>query len=111
MSRKAKVVKVKKSGARKVAAKAAKRAEAPDRKKAGVAKTRSATAAPKKSSATPNEKRAAPRQPVSQPSTPARESLSRKIGGAFKAIIDTLSDAEQLHRRLDPDPTRDPDPE
>jgi hypothetical protein len=63
----------------------------------------------------------APKQPASQPSTPeqsagqpsapAPESLSHRIAGAFKAAIDTVSEAEQLHRRLDPDPARGPDPE
>jgi hypothetical protein len=50
-----------------------------------------------------------PAAPASAP--PAHESLTHRIGHAFQAVVDTLADAEQLHHRLDPDPSKDVAPE
>ncbi|MFZ3354659.1 MAG: hypothetical protein WA268_27745 [Xanthobacteraceae bacterium] len=60
--------------------------------------------------ATPPAAQQQPATPASAP-VPAHESLSHRIGSAIKAVVDTLADAEQLHRRLDPDPSKDVDPE
>ena len=43
--------------------------------------------------------------------TPAHPSLLKKVenkvAGAFKAVTDTLTDAEQLHEKLDPGISRE----
>jgi len=44
-----------------------------------------------------------------KPIPKAPESFSQKVAGAFHAIVDTLSDAEQLHRKLDPGVSREPE--
>jgi hypothetical protein len=99
-------------GRRTVAAKVAKQTKVPSRKRTSAAKLRRKAAAPPKPkavAATP----VANNQPASAATAtpPAHESLAHRIGGAFKAVVDTLTDAEQLHHRLDPDASRDPDPE
>lgn len=97
----------------KVSAKPAKRAKAPSAKKVSAAKPSRKTVAPKKLdpiAATPPAAQQQPATPASAP-VPAHESLSHRIGSAIKAVVDTLADAEQLHHRLDPDPSKDVDPE
>ena len=42
---------------------------------------------------------------------PRRKSIVQRIEGAVSAAVDILTDAEQLHHRLDPDPSKDRDPE
>ena len=47
---------------------------------------------------------------------PARRKATRKgllaeLSGGFEAVIDTLSEAERLHRRLEPRPSLDREPE
>lgn len=64
-----------------------------------------------KSIAPKNAEAVATKKPAGQPVVKQRESFTHKIAGAFEAAVDTLVDAEELHHRLDPDPTRDPDPE
>jgi hypothetical protein len=47
-------------------------------------------------------------QPVAaQQPVPKRESFLRKVEGAVEAVFDTLTDAERLHRKLEPDITPD----
>jgi hypothetical protein len=79
-------------------------------RKAAVAKKRRKVAAkvsaPKKfqpiSEAKPAAKAAVP---------PPRKTIVERLEGAVGAVADIFTDAEQLHHRLDPDPSRDPDPE
>ena len=40
---------------------------------------------------------------------PPPESLLHKIEGEFTAILDTLTDAERLHEKLDPGVSREPE--
>jgi hypothetical protein len=54
---------------------------------------------------------AAKQAPAAPASAPPHDSLTHRIGNAFKAVVDTLADAEQLHHRLDPDPSKDVAPE
>jgi hypothetical protein len=44
-----------------------------------------------------------------KPIPKASESLSQRVAAAFHTIVDTLSDAEQLHRKLDPGVSREPE--
>jgi hypothetical protein len=94
-ARKARPSKNRRAAAAKSTTRAAARTKAPHKKKA--------------SAATPPP--AATKQPERPAGVPPRQSFSHRIAGAFKAVVDTLADAEQLHHRLDPDPTRDLDPE
>ena len=72
-------------------------------KKGTMAKTRSKVVAPKKFKSVVRNAR------VMKPIPKAPESFSQKVAGAFHAIVDTLSDAEQLHRKLDPGVSREPE--
>lgn len=96
-----------------IAAKPAKRAKAPNGNRTTAAKPPRKVVAPKMPKATaavtpPTTSTLAP-APASAPSP--HESFSHRIGSAFKAVVDTLTEAEQLHHRLEPNPSRDPDPE
>ena len=62
--------------------------------------------APKKPAPITTAKPAAKKAPP-----PPRKSIVQRIEGAVTAAVDILTDAEQLHHRLDPDPARDVDPE
>jgi hypothetical protein len=93
------------------AAKTVKRAKDSARKKAAVAKQRRKITAAKQAGAAAGKEPAATPQPAALARTTARETLTHKIAGAFKAVVDTLAEAEQLHHRLDPDPSKDTDPE
>ena len=72
-------------------------------KKGTMAKTRRKAVAPKKFKSVVRKARA--RKPISK----APKSFSQKVAGAFHAIVDTLSEAEQLHRKLDPGVSREPE--
>jgi hypothetical protein len=84
------------------AAKATKKAKTSS-KKGTMAKTRRKAVAPKKSKSAVRKARA--RKPIPK----ASESLSQRVAAAFHTIVDTLSDAEQLHRKLDPGVSREPE--
>jgi hypothetical protein len=71
-------------------------------KKGTKAKTRRKAGAPKKS-------KSAKETRVGKPIPKAPESFSQKVATAFHTIVDTLSDAEQLHRKLDPGVSREPE--
>ena len=71
--------------------------------KGAMAKTRRKVVAPKKFKSVVRKAR------VMKPIPKAPESFSQKVAGAFHAIVDTLSDAEQLHRKLDPGVSREPE--
>jgi hypothetical protein len=71
-------------------------------KKGAMAKTRRKAVAPK-------ESKSAREARVGKPIPKAPESFSQKVAAAFHTIVDTLSDAEQLHRKLDPGVSREPE--
>jgi hypothetical protein len=71
-------------------------------KKGTMARTRHKSVAPKKS-------KSARKARVGKPIPKAPESFSQKVAAAFHTIVDTLSDAEQLHRKLDPGVSREPE--
>ena len=73
-------------------------------KKGTMPKTRRIAVAPKKRSKSAVRKVRA-RKPIPK----ASESLSQRVAAAFHTIVDTLSDAEQLHRKLDPGVSREPE--
>jgi hypothetical protein len=67
------------------------------------AKTRRKAVASKKSKSALREAR------DKRPPPKASESFSQRVAAAFHTIVDTLSDAEQLHRKLDPGVSREPE--
>lgn len=89
--------------ARKAASKARK-VKASARPKRSAVKTRGKSATPKKvkvaAKRKPIRKRVARKQP---------ESFSHKVADVFKTVVDTLVDAEQLHHKLDPEVSREPE--
>jgi hypothetical protein len=87
---------------KRTALKANKKAKASS-KKGTMAKNRRKTVAPKKSKSVVRKARA--RRPIPK----ASENLSQRVAAAFHTIVDTLSDAEQLHRKLDPGVSREPE--
>ena len=48
-----------------------------------------------------------PKKPPAQPSLLRK--VENKVAGAFRAVTDTLTDAEQLHEKLDPGISREPE--
>jgi predicted lipid-binding transport protein (Tim44 family) len=108
---------------RKTAAAKARKTKTSAKKNRSAVKARRKVATPKKAApkkATPkktksvapkNAKPAAKKKPTGQPAAKQPENFLHKVAGAFEGVVDTLVDAEQLHHRLDPDPTRDLDPE
>jgi hypothetical protein len=100
---------------KKAAAKAAKTAKTSSKKKVAqkkaVAKkftTKAATA--KSPKATVPKKPPAPSNLASKPAQPSLlRKVENKVAGAFRAITDTLVDAEQLHEKLDPGISREPE--
>ena len=87
--------------ARKAAASKTRKAKAPASKKRSTVKTRSKKqTSPKKPK---KVKSAAKKKPARKPVARKPESLSHKIADAFKAVVDTLVDAEQLHHKLEPE--------
>jgi hypothetical protein len=87
---------------KRTASKATKKAKTSS-KKGTMAKTRRIAVAPKKSKSVVRKVRA--KKPIPK----ASESLSQRVAAAFHTIVDTLSDAEQLHRKLDPGVSREPE--
>ena len=89
---------------RKAAAKATKKSKTSTKKKGTISKKRRKIAARKKS------------KPVAK-KTPARkkirkappENLLHKVEDVFTAVVDTLTDAERLHHKLDPGVSREPE--
>ncbi len=77
-------------------------------RKAATAKQRrkvaTKVAAPKKSAPVPKTK-AAPEKAAS----PSRKSFVEKVEGAVGAMVDIFTDAERLHRRLDPGISNEPE--
>jgi hypothetical protein len=87
---------------KRTASKATKKAKTSS-KMGTMAKTRRIAVAPKKSKSVVRKVRA--KKPIPK----ASESLSQRVAAAFHTIVDTLSDAEQLHRKLDPGVSREPE--
>jgi hypothetical protein len=72
-------------------------------KKGTMAKSQRKAVTPKKSKSVVRKTR------VRKPIPNAPETFVQKIGAAFHTIVDTLSDAEHLHRKLDPGVSREPE--
>jgi hypothetical protein len=105
----------------KAAAKAAK-LKASSKKKAAKKKTVAKKVATKMAITTKGRKAVAPKKskPVAKPAAKTKpageqphqsllERVEKKIAGAFTAVADTLTDAEQLHEKLDPGVSREPE--
>lgn len=89
--------------ARKAVASKARRAKTSTGKKRPAAKARRKVAMPRKAKSVAKGKRAGKRI-AKQP-----EGLLQKVAGAVEAVLDTLTDAEQLHRKLEPEISREPE--
>jgi hypothetical protein len=75
-------------------------------KKAAVAKTqRTGAAKPAKKSKPPVQAKPAPRKAA----RPPHKSFVQRVEGAFGAVADILTDAEQLHHRLEPGISNEPE--
>jgi hypothetical protein len=75
-------------------------------KKAAVAKTRrTAAAKPAKKSKPAVQAKPAPKKAV----RPPQKTFVQRVEGAFGAVADILTDAEQLHHRLDPGISKEPE--
>jgi hypothetical protein len=97
--------------AKKSRRKAAKKSKAATKKKGVATKKKRKIAVRKKSSPAVRKKLVAKKKPAGKkattPSPP--ESISRKVAGAFNAVVDVFTDAERLHQKLDPDISREPE--
>lgn len=71
------------------------------KKRAAVTKKKRKTAAKKKSK--PARRKAA--------GTAKPQGVIAEIAGGFGAVMDTLTEAERLHRKLEPRPAQDQNPE
>ncbi|MFZ0150515.1 MAG: hypothetical protein WBG18_08150 [Xanthobacteraceae bacterium] len=87
---------------KRTASKATKKAKTSSKKRT-MAKTRRKAVASKKSKSVLRKAR------DEKPTPKASESFSQRVAAAFHTIVDTLSDAEQLHRKLDPGVSREPE--
>jgi hypothetical protein len=87
---------------KRIASKATKKAKTSSKKRT-KAKTRRKAVASKKSKSALRKAR------DKRPPPKASESFSQRVAAAFHTIVDTLSDAEQLHRKLDPGVSREPE--
>ena len=68
------------------------------------------TATAKSPKATEPKKPPAPPNPGGEPAQPSLlRKVENKVAGAFRAVADTLTDAEQLHEKLDPGISREPE--
>jgi len=95
---------------KKATAKAAKTSKAASKKKGATTKGRK-SAAPRKSKslARPAAKPVAAPKPT-EPAKPSfLKRVEKKAASLFTGIADTLADAEQLHEKLDPGVSREPE--
>lgn len=76
------------------------------KKSAAKAKKKSKTVAKKKSKAV--AKRKVARKAKAKPKA-KRKGVFAQITGAAKAVVDTLADAEQLHHKMEPHVSREPE--
>ena len=72
------------------------------KKRAAVTKKKRKTAAKKKSKPAARRKAAGKAKP---------KGVIGEIAGGFAAVMDTLSEAERLHQKLEPRPAQDREPE
>jgi len=100
---------------KRVASKAAKKSKALTgkkgaKKKAAVTKKRRKIAARKKSKPVAKKKLIAKKTPGRKKIRKAPpESFLHKVDDVFTAVVDTLTDAERLHHKLDPGVSREPE--
>jgi len=78
------------------------------KKPAAAAKKKSKTVAKKKSKAVAKRKAARKAKPKSKPIA-MRKGVLAQIAGAAKAVVDTLTDAEQMHHKMEPHVSREPE--
>ncbi len=87
-----------------MAKKARKRSASKTKKKSAIAKKKRKPAAKKTSKAAARKKAAKPAK-----AKPQRKGVVAGIVGAAKAVIDTLTDAERLHHKMEPHVSREPE--
>lgn len=103
---------------------ASRKAKSSARKKAGMKKTAKQAAAAKKGrkavaaeklvakkpvARNTRKKPVATTKPAGQPPSAPPESLTHKIADAVTAVVDILTNAERLHRKLDPGVSNEPE--
>ena len=74
------------------------------KKKPAIAKKKRKAAAKKTSKAAARKKAAKPTK-----AKPQRKGVVAGIVGAAKAVVDTLTDAERLHHKMEPHVSREPE--
>jgi len=95
---------------KRTAAKVTKKSKALTKKKSAISKKRRKVAAQKKSKPIAKKKLIAKKKPAEKKiSTQPPESFPHKVADAFTAIVDILTDAEQLHHKLDPGVSNEPE--
>ncbi len=85
-----------------MAKKARKKSASKTKKKPAIAKKKRKAAAKKTS-------KAAARKKAAKPAKPQRKGIIAGIAGAAKAVIDTLTNAERLHHKMEPHVSREPE--
>jgi len=92
-----------KKARKKSASKARKKRAAPARKKRKAAAKRRAKPAARKKAARKARAKSKPK------AVPERKGVFAKIAGAAGAVLDTLTEAERLHQKLEPHVPREPE--
>jgi hypothetical protein len=87
-----------------MAKKARKKSASKTKKKAAIAKKKRKAAAKKTSKAAARKKAARPAK-----AKPQRKGVFAGIVGAAKAVVDTLTNAERLHHKMEPHVSREPE--
>ena len=87
-----------------MAKKARKKSASKTKKKSAVTKKKRKPAAEKTSRAAARKKAAKPAK-----AKPQRKGIIAEITGAAKAVIDTLTNAERLHHKMEPHVSREPE--
>jgi hypothetical protein len=95
--------------ARKATAAKAGKAKTSAGKKRTAAKARRKAATHKRTKSVAKKKSVAKGKRAGSRFAKRRESLLQKVEGAVEAVLDTLTDAEQLHRKLEPEVSREPE--
>ena len=83
---------------------------AEDEGKSGASKTGNAeTSTQTNPSAAKNQGQAATETTAGNPTAKPEKTIGQKVEGAFEAVLDVLTDAEQLHHKLEPEISTEPE--
>jgi len=79
------------------------------KKSASKTKKKPAIARKKRKPAAKKTSRAAARKKAATPAKPQRKGIIAEIAAAAKAVVDTLTNAERLHHKMEPHVSREPE--